>query len=93
MNYEQKYLKYKNKYLDLKNQSAGFIKINTKNPLLKDTDMNDCHEFIKSSDGKYITINKEAQKDDILKIIDYYMPLPLLESRSDLNIILINSKN
>jgi hypothetical protein len=93
MNYEQKYLKYKNKYLDLKNQSAGFIKINTKNPLLKDTDMVDCHEFIKSSDGKNITINKEVQKEDILKIIDYYMPLPYLESRSDLNIILINSKN
>jgi hypothetical protein len=92
MNYYEKYLKYKNKYINLKNnQLGGFIKLNTKNPI-KEENYNDDIDI----KDDYITLktkNPPITPDNIKNIIDYYMPIPYLYDQHDKNFILINNKN
>jgi len=81
----------KMKYLDLKNNTGGFIKTNTKNPL-DEQDYNSYIDIDNIDDS--ITLKAECKDDKkiIYDIVNYYMPLYKI-SNDDSNFILINDEN
>jgi hypothetical protein len=91
MDFMNKYLKYKNKYLELKKDiyDGGFIKTNTKNPCVEEN----YNKYIDIIDDN-ITLKAECKDDKkiISDIVNYYMPLYKINNNTD-NIILINDEN